>query len=58
MVSRKWIFSVENGVSCTVVRSQVSADSNVVCPYIVEENLSKMEESASFLPPNNSKKGT
>ncbi|RZC57257.1 hypothetical protein C5167_004560 [Papaver somniferum] len=47
---RKWGFPV--------VRSQVAADSNVVCPYIVEENLSQMEESASVLPPNNSKKGT
>ncbi|KAI3873488.1 hypothetical protein MKW98_008140 [Papaver atlanticum] len=47
---RKWGFPVG--------RSQVSADSNVVCPYIVEENLSQMEESASVLPPNNSKKGT
>ncbi|KAI3923812.1 hypothetical protein MKW92_051825 [Papaver armeniacum] len=43
---------------CPVVRSQVSADSNVVCPYIVEENLSKMEESASFLSPDISMKGT
>ncbi|KAI3892846.1 hypothetical protein MKW92_036923 [Papaver armeniacum] len=41
-----------------VVRSQVSADSNVVCPYIVEEGLRQMEESASVLPPNISMKGT
>ncbi|KAI3920227.1 hypothetical protein MKX01_017884 [Papaver californicum] len=49
--SRKWRFS-------PAVRNQVSADSSVVCPYIVEENLGQMEESDSVIPPNNSKNGT
>ncbi|KAI3899104.1 hypothetical protein MKW92_021741 [Papaver armeniacum] len=50
--------SSTNGLKKVDIFGGKRADSNVVCPYIVEENLSQMEEIASFLPPNNSKKGT
>ncbi|KAI3843090.1 hypothetical protein MKX03_018345 [Papaver bracteatum] len=40
-----------------VVRNQVSADTDVF-PYIVEENLSKLEEIDNVIPPNHSKNGT